>query len=83
MKLSHDEKMILRQAANILWKHINNRTCITCDCNHSLCRDTWIGVDGCEIAGYMFYIEDYIRIMDKCDKRDCSNKCDECPERSE
>lgn len=84
MKLSHDEKMILRQAANILRNHIGNNECMSCDCSHTLCDDTWIGVDGCEIAGYMYYIEDYIRIMDKCDHIErCFHLCDECLERND
>ena len=64
MKLTHDEKMILRNAANILRKHIGNYGCGSCDCSHSLCDDTWIGVDGCVFEGYILYIEDYIRIME-------------------
>lgn len=79
MKLTHDEKMILRNAANILRKHIGKDGCLSCDCSHSLCDDTWIGVDGCEIEGYMIYIEDYIRIMDACDHVSrCMITCEEC-----
>lgn len=64
MKLTDDEKMVLRNASNILRNHIGTDGCRSCDCDHYLCDYTWIGVDGCQLEGYMIYIEDYIRMME-------------------
>lgn len=81
--LNHDEIMILRNAANILRRHIGTDTCITCDVSHSLCNDTWIPIEGCAMDSFVIYIEDYIRIHSKCDHIfRCDRSCEICDERS-
>ena len=69
MKLSHDEKMVLRQASNILRKHLGNTPCNTCDIDHNLCDDkTWLSLwESCPLEGYAILIEDYIKVMDASD----------------
>lgn len=82
MKLTHDEKMILRSAANILRKHIGRDGCFTCDNAHSICEYSEYALDGCPIEGFMLFVDDYIHDMDTCDAISrCFRSCKECADR--
>ena len=80
MKLTDEEKMALRRAASVINEHVGDRTCITCDCNHSLCRNTWIGVEDCVMDVFAMYVDAYIFMMDKCDNKDCPSSLDDWPD---
>lgn len=58
--LSHDEIMTLRNAANIIRKHVTDR-CDTCDI-HGPCKNTWIGLsEGCAMDCYCVFLESFIK----------------------